>query len=120
MKYWIADQGGVCSTEIWVFPPSERVISEYLFQIVRTGQFIEAASTAYGTHMPRADWNIVKHQQILLPLPEEQNAIATILSEMDAEIAAIEKRREKTLALKQGMMQELLTGRIRLAQGGAA
>ena len=44
----------------------------------------------------------------------EQAAIATILSDMDAEIAALEARRDKTRALKQGMMQELLTGRIRL------
>lgn len=44
----------------------------------------------------------------------EQTAIAEILSDMDAEIAALEARREKTRLLKQGMMQELLTGRIRL------
>jgi type I restriction enzyme S subunit len=49
----------------------------------------------------------------LPPLPE-QTAIAAVLSDMDAEIAALECRREKTLALKQGMMQELLTGRTRL------
>jgi type I restriction enzyme S subunit len=49
----------------------------------------------------------------LPPLPE-QTAIASILSEMDAELAALEQRREKTRALKQGMMQELLTGRTRL------
>jgi type I restriction enzyme S subunit len=47
------------------------------------------------------------------PLPE-QTAIATVLSEMDADITARERQRDKTLALKQGMMQELLTGRIRL------
>ena len=47
------------------------------------------------------------------PLPE-QNAIATVLSDMDLELAALEQRREKTRALKQGMMQELLTGRTRL------
>jgi type I restriction enzyme S subunit len=47
------------------------------------------------------------------PLPE-QSAIAAILSDMGAEIAALEQRRDKTRALKQGMMQELLTGRIRL------
>ncbi len=60
--------------------------------------------------------------EVLIPVPplEEQIAIKAILSDMDAEIAALEKRREKTLALKQGMMQELLTGRIRLVQGGAA
>jgi type I restriction enzyme S subunit len=49
----------------------------------------------------------------LPPLPE-QTAIATVLSDMDAEIAALEQRRDKTRLLKQGMMQELLTGRTRL------
>jgi type I restriction enzyme S subunit len=44
----------------------------------------------------------------------EQKAIATLLSDMDAEFAALEARRDKTRALKQGMMQELLTGRIQL------
>lgn len=44
----------------------------------------------------------------------EQTAIATVLSDMDAELAALEQRLAKTRALKQGMMQELLTGRTRL------
>lgn len=48
------------------------------------------------------------------PQIDEQTAIAAVLSDMDAEIAALESRRDKTRALKQGMMQELLTGRIRL------
>jgi len=47
------------------------------------------------------------------PLPE-QTAIATILSDMDAEIAAQEVKRSKAHLLRQGMMQELLTGRVRL------
>jgi restriction endonuclease S subunit len=51
-----------------------------------------------------------------LPVPSlaEQTAIATLLSDMDAEIAALESRLAKTREIKQGMMQELLTGRIRL------
>ena len=52
-----------------------------------------------------------------IPFPldaEEQNAIATVLSDMDVEFSALEARRDKTKDLKQGMMQELLTGRIRL------
>jgi type I restriction enzyme S subunit len=44
----------------------------------------------------------------------EQTAIAEVLTDMDAELAALEQRREKTRALKQAMMQELLTGRTRL------
>ena len=49
-----------------------------------------------------------------VPPLEEQTAIATVFSDMDAELTALEARRDKTRALKQGMMQELLTGRIRL------
>jgi type I restriction enzyme S subunit len=51
---------------------------------------------------------------VLLPPLPEQTAIAAVLSDMDAELAALEERREKTRQLKQGMMQELLTGRTRL------
>jgi type I restriction enzyme S subunit len=45
----------------------------------------------------------------------EQTAIATILSDMDAEIENLEQKRDKYTMLKQGMMQQLLTGRIRIA-----
>ena len=48
------------------------------------------------------------------PSQEEQTAIARVLTDMDTELAALEARRDKTRALKQGMMQALLTGRIRL------
>jgi len=49
-----------------------------------------------------------------VPKPEEQRAIAIILSNMDVEITVLEARRNKTQSIKQGMMQELLTGRTRL------
>lgn len=52
--------------------------------------------------------------EIAIPTKEEQTAIANILSDMDAEIAALEARRDKTRHLKQAMMQELLTGKTRL------
>ncbi|MDP2432232.1 MAG: restriction endonuclease subunit S [Pseudomonadota bacterium] len=57
--------------------------------------------------------NIVK---LTLPVPSvpEQTAIAAVLSDMDAELATLEARRDKTRALKQAMMQELLTGKTRL------
>jgi type I restriction enzyme S subunit len=50
----------------------------------------------------------------LPPTKAEQTAIAEVLSDMDAELAALTHRRDKTRALKQAMMQELLTGRTRL------
>ena len=54
----------------------------------------------------------------LLPVPSEseQRAIASVLSDMDAEIAALKQRRDKTRAIKQGMMQQLLTGHVRLVK----
>ncbi len=114
-KFWLADREGVCSTEIWVLKAMKtRIIPAFLFQLVMTDEFIEVASTAYGTHMPRSDWKIVQNIGVCLPPVSEQTAIAAILSDMDAEIAALERRRDKTRLLKQGMMQELLTGRIRL------
>lgn len=66
-------------------------------------------------------YNISKSAFLQLEIPQpstdEQAAIATVLSDLDAELAALEVRREKTHALKQGMMQELLTGRVRLVEG---
>lgn len=57
----------------------------------------------------------VKAVEIELPPdPKEQTAIATVLSDMDAEISALEQRRNKTKDIKQAMMQELLTGKTRL------
>ncbi len=53
--------------------------------------------------------------EVFIPMRiKEQTAIAEILSDMDSEIEALEKRLDKTKTLKQGMMQELLTGRTRL------
>jgi type I restriction enzyme S subunit len=57
-----------------------------------------------------------------LPLPpiDEQNVIAELLSDMDAEISALEARRDKTGAIKQSIMQQLLTGRVRLLKPTSA
>jgi len=57
---------------------------------------------------------LINGTRISLPPHPEQTAIAELLTEMDAELAALEQRREKTRALKQAMMQDLLTGRTRL------
>lgn len=67
----------------------------------------------------RAKLNKFEMNKIDLQLPlntAEQEAIAFILSDIDAEIAALEQRRDKTRAIKQGMMQQLLTGRVRLSE----
>ena len=114
-KFWLADRDGICSTEIWpLMVDPEQARSDFLYAIVQSDEFIATANISYGTHMPRADWDIVRNFSVSLPNPKEQTAIATILSDMDAEITALEAKLSKARQLKQSMMQELLTGRIRL------
>ena len=100
---------------------ASKLSSYYLnfFLLSKIGQ-MQIDSFQAGGNRQGLNFGQIKSFQI--PLPEqrgipslpEQRAIATVLSDMDAEIAALEHRREKTRMLKQGMMQELLTGKTRL------
>ncbi|MGU5527977.1 restriction endonuclease subunit S [Aeromonas caviae] len=62
----------------------------------------------------------LRHIELIMPSDEEQTAIATILSDMDNELQALTQKLEKARALKQGMMQQLLTGKIRLPLAAGA
>ena len=116
-KFWLSDRDGICTTEIWpLMTDPHQADSGFLHAIVQSDQFIEAASISYGTHMPRADWGVMQNFEIHLPQVKEQSAIAIVLSDMDTEIDALERQRDKASAIKQGMMQQLLTGRVRLVK----
>lgn len=67
-----------------------------------------------GSNYPAINSGDVRNLEIMFPSYVEQCAIATVLSEMDAELSALEARRDKTHNIKQAMMQELLTGKTRL------
>ena len=60
--------------------------------------------------------NMEDFSNVIIPLPsfDEQQAIASVLTSMDKEISAIEAKKAKYETIKQGMMQQLLTGKIRL------
>ena len=71
--------------------------------------------TLSGSNYPAINSGDVRKLEIPCPLNiSEQRAIAEVLADMDAEIAALERRGDKTRAIKQGMMEQLLTGRVRL------
>ena len=72
---------------------------------------IDSSTVSANTNINQ---DALKNLKINLPSLPEQKAIAQILSDMDAEIAALDKKRDKYKAIKQGMMQELLTGKTRL------
>ncbi|WP_080413810.1 restriction endonuclease subunit S [Burkholderia ubonensis] len=80
----------------------------YRFCLIDWLQYNEASG------VPSLNARTIETIELACPVPEEQTAIAKVLSDMDAELAALEARRDKTRLLKQGMMQELLTGKIRL------
>jgi type I restriction enzyme S subunit len=67
-----------------------------------------------STGVPQLTAPQISKYEVLFPEPPEQNAIAQVLSDMDAEIDELDARLSKYQMIKQGMMQELLTGRIRL------
>ncbi len=69
---------------------------------------------AAGTKVYSTSHRHIAGITMALPNLSEQKAIAAVLSDMDAELDALERRREKTVLIKQGMMQELLSGRTRL------
>ncbi len=92
------------------------IFSKYLYYYF-SSKFVydQILRLSVGGIMAGLSSAIIKQIYIATPnSTKEQAAIAEILSDMDAEISALEARREKTRLLKQGMMQELLTGRIRL------
>jgi type I restriction enzyme S subunit len=59
-------------------------------------------------------WNEFSRINVQVPTPQEQRTIAQVLRDVDAEIECLERRLTSTRLIKQGMMQELLTGRTRL------
>jgi len=75
---------------------------------------LQKASRGQGDAVVHISATALSSIEVEIPNVEEQTAIATIISDMDAELSALEARRDKTRGLKQGMMQALLTGRIRL------
>lgn len=113
-KYHLADFDGICSSEIWVIKTYKGISNNFLFFLIQTNVFLDEANKTSGTKMPRANWQNVRKLVFSIPSLPEQNAIAQVLSDMDSEIEKLEQQREKTKLLKQGMMQELLTGKTRL------
>ena len=95
--------------------PSSKLNTAFLFHYyVFRGDEL-ALKYCQGTKQQSYTAKLVKLLPIDLPPSlEEQTAIATILSDLDSELAALESRLTKARQIKQGMMQELLTGRIRL------
>lgn len=92
--------------------------TKYLSYALKNVDFVQVL---VGGTRAKLNGSEAKAIKIIIPSDiEEQTVIATVLSDMDAEIAALEQRRNKTKEIKQAMMQELLTGKTRLVTPGGS
>lgn len=94
--------------------PSNRIDVEFLYyKMSREDKNLNNMAT--GTTISYLSREQFENYEILIPSSKaEQTAISNILSDCDSEIAALEEKRDKYKEIKQGMMQQLLTGKIRL------
>jgi type I restriction enzyme, S subunit len=96
------------------FVPLEGVDTEFLYYLLIANKQNFTRLGSGSTFLEIGKTQLVAFMLRTPRTKEEQAAIATVLSDMDAEIAALEAKLDKARQIKQGMMQELLTGRIRL------
>jgi type I restriction enzyme, S subunit len=100
-----------------VFAVADNISSYFIHRLLKLDSYRQKFKTATTSSVDRRGslrWPAFSDITVSLPSFPEQTAIAGTLSDMDAELSALEARRDKTRALKQAMMQELLTGRTRL------
>jgi type I restriction enzyme S subunit len=86
-KVALARHDGICSTDINVIKPTDKVDRDFLFYTLFRRDFIDIADkTSTGTRMPRADWEKLDEMKVALPPLAEQNKISKILYRLDTKI----------------------------------
>lgn len=111
-----SEKGYILGSDVVKVIPNSSVDSRYLVYATKSHFYLDQiADDTQGSTRARTSVSKLRKAAILLPKKAEQVAIATVLSNMDAEIEALEQKCAKYRQVKQGMMQQLLTGKIRLA-----
>lgn len=111
----IHDRYVMCSDGIRLKVNNLKYTEKFVFYFLNYPLFRkQALDASTGSTRKRIGLSELRELLLFAPSKKEQTAIATILSDMDEEIQALEQRLNKTGQIKQGMMQELLTGRTRL------
>lgn len=92
-----------------------KVDTRFLYYLLKLSEHNINSNGFTGSGIKHLDKKYFEQIEVCYPVQaQEQTAIANVLTDMDAELSALEARRDKARALKQGMMQELLTGKTRL------
>lgn len=111
----IVTQKMAINQDIKAILPDRVIMPDFLLQtMIANGDKILSRCLKSGTTVESIEFSWLKSFSVNLPPLAEQSAIVKVLSYMDAEIEALEAKLAKARKMKEGMMQELLTGRIRL------
>ena len=116
-KVWYAEFDGTCSADVLVLHSSGKVDSKLLYYMIANDRFINYVMTGgtKGIKMPRGDKKIIMQYPLLCPRDKKkQSAIAEMLTQMDINIEAMKQERDKMIQIREGAMDDLLTGRVRL------
>lgn len=114
-KAVLANQEGLCSADMYPLRPGPRLVPRFLLALVlgeHFSRFAEAVSMRSG--FPKINREELAEYHVSLPCCEEQQRIAAVLDAEDRRSLAEEAYRDKLKQLKQGLMDDLLTGRVRL------
>ncbi|MEI7606104.1 MAG: restriction endonuclease subunit S [Rhodospirillaceae bacterium] len=112
------NRGWLCGTGSMIVRPFLSTCPHFLQRVLSSPQIISAIEeVSVGSTMINLNQGILMGLRVQAPPLAEQTAIAAVLSDMDTEVTALETKLAKARQIKQGMMQELLTGRIRLVNG---
>ncbi|WP_276784198.1 restriction endonuclease subunit S [Thalassolituus oleivorans] len=110
----LMDEPEFCIKNVALLKP-KKIFGVFLIQLIRSKYFQDyLADSIDGGIQKFVSLGTLRNMEVSLPSRAEQTAISTILSDMDQEIQALVQRLNKTRQIKQGMMQELLTGKTRL------
>lgn len=116
-KIWFANFSGCCSADVLVIRAKEGMDSRLLYYFLANERFVNYVMSGgvKGIKMPRGDKEYIMHYPVRVPVDKsEQAIIANSLAAMDEEIEALEIERDKMIQIREGAMDDLLTGRIRL------
>jgi type I restriction enzyme S subunit len=111
---FLGDEEAYAGGDIVIFRPIDQDSKFLGYLMNHSSVTTQKARMGQGDAVVHISARNLARLELHLPAQPEQTAIAEVLSDLDTELAALEQRRDKTRALKQGMMQELLTGRTRL------
>ncbi|MES4905745.1 MULTISPECIES: restriction endonuclease subunit S [unclassified Streptomyces] len=115
-KVALADFTGICSADMYPLRPHEGVRPEFIFAVLLSEHFSQYAENASGrTGIPKINRSDLSGYSLRVPPAEEQDQIVSVLQSVTAREKSMEAELTKLRAVKQGLADDLLSGRVRFS-----